>query len=68
MIFSLIKLFKLNKYERVLNMFMGGTTEQWIGVIEWLFLMVILFTGTFVVSCIITNKFLHKKRKNNLLY
>ena len=46
-------------------MFMGGTTEQWIGLIEWLFLMVILFTGTFVVSCIITNKFLHKKRKNN---
>ena len=44
-------------------MFMGGTTEQWIGIAEWLLLMIVLFTGTFTVSCIITNKFLHNKNK-----
>lgn len=46
-------------------MFMGGTTEQWIQIGLWLLLMIILFTGVFAVSCVLTKKVLHKKRKNN---
>ena len=47
-------------------MFYGYPISQWIEVVEWLLLMIILFTGTFVVSCILTNKFLHKNKKNKL--
>lgn len=44
-------------------MFMGGTTEQWVGLLEYIFIIAIIFTGTFAVSCIIYNKFLHKRKK-----
>ena len=46
-------------------MFMGYEASKWIGLLEYLFIVTIIFTGVFLVSCIITNKFLHKKRKNN---
>lgn len=60
---------KLNEYERVLDMFMGGTIEQWIGVLEWLVLIIVLGIGTVIVSCILTNKVLHKnKRKKKFKY
>lgn len=46
-------------------MFMGGTTEQWIQIGIWFVSMMFLGVVTFAVSCILVNKFLHKKRKNN---
>ena len=44
-------------------MFMGYEASQWFGLLEYLFIVTIIFTGAFAVSCIITNKFLHKKKK-----
>ena len=44
---------------------MNYSISQWIGVIEWLLLMLIIFTGVFVVSCIIANKMLHKEKKKS---
>ena len=47
-------------------MFYGYPISQWLGVVEWFAMMIVLFIGTVAVSCILTNKFLHKdKRKNN---
>lgn len=46
-------------------MFMNGTIEQWIQIGIWFVLMIFLGVGTFAISCILTNKTLHKKRKNN---
>lgn len=46
-------------------MFYGGTIEQWVDLGLYMLLMLVLFTGIFAVSCIITNKVLHK-RKNEL--
>lgn len=43
-------------------MLMGYETGQWIQLGIWLLSMIVLFTGGFAVSCIITNKTLHKKR------
>jgi hypothetical protein len=47
-------------------MFMGYSVSQWIGVIEWFILMIILFAGIFITSCIVVNKTLHKRRKNKI--
>jgi len=46
-------------------MFMGGTIEQWIQLGLWFILMIFLGIGTFALSCILTNRMLNKKRKNN---
>ena len=47
-------------------MFLGGTIKQWIQLGEYCVMMIVLFTGIFAISCIVTNKVLHKKRKNEL--
>ena len=44
-------------------MFMGGTTEQWIQLLEYCFIMLVIFIGVGVISCILTNKTLHRKNK-----
>jgi uncharacterized membrane protein len=44
-------------------MFMGYEASQWIGLLEYLFIVAIVFSGAFAVSCIIYNKFIHKKNK-----
>ena len=46
-------------------MFLGYPISQWIGVIEWFISMMFLGIGTFAVSCILTNKMLHKKKKKS---
>jgi hypothetical protein len=46
-------------------MFMGYSIEQWVQLSLYGLLVLVLFVGSFALSCIITNKFLHKRRKNN---
>ena len=47
-------------------MFYGYPISQWIEVGLYMLFMIVLFTGIFAVSCILTNKFLHKNKKNKL--
>ena len=44
-------------------MFYGYPISQWLGVVEWFIIMIFLGIGTFTVSCILTNKMLHKKKR-----
>ena len=46
-------------------MFYGGTIEQWIQIGLYMLFMIMLFTGVVTLSYILSNKVLHKKRKNN---
>jgi len=46
-------------------MFLGGTTEQWIQLLQYCIIVLVLGTGSVIFSCILTNKILYKKRKNN---
>lgn len=47
-------------------MFMGYCISDWLRVVEYVFIVLVLFTGAFVLSCICTNKTTHKEKiKNN---
>ena len=47
-------------------MFMGYPLSNWFDLGLYCVMMLVLFTGIFAVSCIVTNKVLHRKRKNEL--
>jgi hypothetical protein len=51
----------------VSEMFMGYEAGQWIQLILYMLFIATLGVGAFAVSCIITNKFLHKKNNKKKL-
>lgn len=46
-------------------MFYGYPISQWIDVGVYMLFMIILFIGVFAVSCMLSNKFLHKDKIKN---
>lgn len=47
-------------------MFMNYPISQWLGVIEWFGIILVLSIFIGALSCILANKTLHKKRKVGL--